>query len=275
MLLAGISAAMSDRPELLPTSAGFDIYQDNMPLVDAEVPRAFATMALVSTAIFCHARGRPLTPCRNGAGIAENVLRMAGLIQDDLSGRGDVAKVKQMDQCFTLFAEHGMAVTTTSFLLAGSTHGDPLSSLVAALAAANGPLHGGAQEIGLRKLQSLKDPQSIATLLDNVKARRETLFGFGHRIYQTPDPRGIAVHKMLDEIKEYDNLGPSLATLMEIDRIVNTDDYFVSRNIKANGDLYVSMILTNMGIPAEFVMIFLMIARSVSCLAHWREHMSE
>lgn len=44
-----------------------------------------------------------------------------------------------------------------------------------------GPLHGGANEAVLRMLDRIKTVDNIPAFIEGVKARKEKLFGFGHR----------------------------------------------------------------------------------------------
>ena len=44
-----------------------------------------------------------------------------------------------------------------------------------------GPLHGGANEAVLRMLERIGSVDNIDKFLEGVKARKEKMFGFGHR----------------------------------------------------------------------------------------------
>ena len=44
-----------------------------------------------------------------------------------------------------------------------------------------GPLHGGANEAVLRMLERIGSVDKIGPFLEGVKARKEKMFGFGHR----------------------------------------------------------------------------------------------
>ena len=66
----------------------------------------------------------------------------------------------------------------------------PFSSPPAgAVGALYGPLHGGANEAVLRMLGRIGSVADVPRFLEGVKAKREKLFGFGHRVYKNFDPR--------------------------------------------------------------------------------------
>ena len=57
------------------------------------------------------------------------------------------------------------------------------------MAALYGPKHGGANEAVLRMLEKIGDKKNIPQFMEDVKAKKELLFGFGHRVYRNFDPR--------------------------------------------------------------------------------------
>ena len=57
----------------------------------------------------------------------------------------------------------------------------PLAVVAGAVGALYGPLHGGANEAVLRMLQRIGSVDNVPAFLEGVKARKERMFGFGHR----------------------------------------------------------------------------------------------
>lgn len=247
-----------------------------MSLVDAEIPRALSSLAMVVSVVYCHIHNLVFTPAREDATFVENLIHMM------LSNGNETAQLKEeqvnyLQQAMILYAEHGMANGTTTFLTCASTRADPLTSLVAALSSLYGPLHGGALEVVHHMLRRIGGPENVPQLIANVKARKEPLYGYGHRIYRVVDPRSKALRAMLAELHEDVKASNSrlLETALEIDRIACSDEFFVKRQIRANADLFTSLVLTTVGFPSDFIVPILSVARNVGMMAHWREFMSK
>lgn len=58
---------------------------------------------------------------------------------------------------------------------------DVYSAVAGGVGALYGPLHGGANEAVLKMLERIKTVDNIPAFLAGVKARKEKMFGFGHR----------------------------------------------------------------------------------------------
>lgn len=73
----------------------------------------------------------------------------------------------------------------------------------AGIGALYGPLHGGANEAVIRMLIRIKDPANIPAFLEGVKAKKEKLFGFGHRVYKNFDPRAKLIQQLAGDVRRY------------------------------------------------------------------------
>jgi citrate synthase len=82
----------------------------------------------------------------------------------------------------------------------GSSLVDPYSAISAAAAALYGPLHGGANEAVIRMLESIGKVENVPKFLEDVKARKTLLFGFGHRVYRETDPRSRVIRRVADQV---------------------------------------------------------------------------
>jgi len=63
-----------------------------------------------------------------------------------------------------------------------------------------GPLHGGANEAVLRMLARIGTVADVPRFLEGVKAKREKLFGFGHRVYKNFDPRAKIIRTVAEDV---------------------------------------------------------------------------
>jgi citrate synthase len=82
----------------------------------------------------------------------------------------------------------------------GSSLVDPYSAIAASAAALYGPLHGGANEAVIRMLEQIGKVENVLQFLEDVKAKRTLLFGFGHRVYRETDPRSKVIRQVADEV---------------------------------------------------------------------------
>ncbi len=61
-----------------------------------------------------------------------------------------------------------------------------MKNFTGAVGALYGPLHGGANEAVLRMLERIGTVDRIDGFLEGVKAKKEKMFGFGHRCVHLP-----------------------------------------------------------------------------------------
>lgn len=93
-------------------------------------------------------------------------------------------------------------------------------------------------------IQSVGSPENVPKLIEAVKAKKFRLYGYGHRIYKTTDPRLNVIKDILGELKEDVQKNSFLAVAMEIDRVASQEPYFTSRNLHANADLFGGFVYT-------------------------------
>lgn len=130
-----------------------------------------------------------------------------------------------------------------------STLADPFSGIIGAIVSGSGPLHIGAIDLAYKSFESVGSMANVPALIADVKAKKCRLFGYGHRVYKTVDPRVKFLRHMIDDLQsekqktesgtgEKNSSDSLLEIALEIDRIARQDKYFTSRNLNANADLY-------------------------------------
>ena len=242
MTIAATAVLDAAHPEKIPAIAGQNLYLGNMALVDHEVVRACCAANTVATIVYCHQHGREWTHPEPGLSYIENTLLMMGHVEERTK-RPNQRHVHYLERLWVLMADHEMTHSTAAFLHTASSLGDVLMCLVSAHAAAWGILHGGAIEMAYKQCERAGDVGGVQKLIDNVKAGKLRLYGYGHRIYKVTDPRYHCIREILDElIAEGLAKDPTLRIALEIDRIASTDEYFTSRGLKANADLLASFV---------------------------------
>lgn len=116
---------------------------------------------------------------------AENILYMLTGEKPD----PEIARV--LDVCLILHADHTFNASTFACREVASTQADMYSGVLAGLAALSGPLHGGAGEKVIEMLKKLEHEGDIETWIQNRIDGKEKIFGMGHAVYKTMDPRAL------------------------------------------------------------------------------------
>jgi citrate synthase len=99
------------------------------------------------------------------------------------------AAVRALDVSLTLYAEHEFNASTFTARVICSTLSDLHSSIVGAIGALKGPLHGGANEKVMDILRAAGGPEKAEEWVRGALARKERVMGFGHRVYKHGDER--------------------------------------------------------------------------------------
>jgi citrate synthase len=104
-----------------------------------------------------------------------------------------------------------------------SGHEDMYGSLVGAMAALAGPLHGMANQECLRFLKDIskdiKDPsdeKAVYNYVENLLAKGGVLFGFGHAVLRVEDPRATVQYALGEKIAPKDPIFRLAVTLRKV-----------------------------------------------------------
>merc|ERR1711990_400264 len=156
-----------------------------------------------------------------------------------------------------------------------SSQADVYTSLAGAVTALYGPRHGGANEAVLRMLDQIGTVDAIPQFIQDVKDRKKTLMGFGHRVYKNYDPRAKIVRTIAEDVFNIVGRESMIDIAMELERIALTDEYFVKRKLYPNVDFYSRVIYKALGIPTEMFTILFTLPRLAGWLAHWNEFVED
>jgi len=186
----------------------------------------------------------------------------------------DPLKVKIMDACLVLHAEHTINASTFAAMVCSSTLANPFLVIAAAIGTLAGPLHGGANERVVEMLKEIDRPENVQGWLDDRMKKKEVIWGMGHREYKTKDPRAKVLQKMMVEWGESQgNLSPQFETALALEEAC--EKALGPKGVYPNVDYYSGILYTEMGIaPDQFTPIFA-VSRVAGWLAHWREQLSD
>jgi citrate synthase len=120
-------------------------------------------------------------------------------------------------------------------------------------------------------LSEIGDVKNVASFIDQVKAGKCRLMGFGHRVYKNYDPRAKIIKRTADEVFAVTGQDPLLDIALELEKIALSDEYFIKRKLYPNVDFYSGLIYQAMGLPVTMFPVLFAIPRTVGWLAQWAE----
>ena len=237
---------------------------DNMDAHRETALRLIATIPII-TAYFHRARqGRTLLSPDPTLGEAANFLY---LMDGEKPGE---EKVKTMDLCYVLHADHGMNASTFSARVTIATLSDMYSAITSAIGTLKGPLHGGANEGVIKMLQEIGSPDKVDEYVADCLAQKKKIMGIGHRVYKTLDPRAPHLKRMAQILSA--KLGePKWIQMSE--RIAEI--MLREKGLNANVDFYSATVYYSLGIPIDLFTPIFAIARTAGWTAQVLEQLSD
>ncbi|HEX4837530.1 MAG TPA: citrate synthase, partial [Solirubrobacteraceae bacterium] len=235
-----------------------------------QIIRLLAKMPTLAAFAFRHNMGQPYVYPDNDLAYAGNFLGMMYKMTE-LSYRPDPRLERALDVLFILHADHEQNASTSAVRSVGSTQVDPYTAVAAGVAALYGPLHGGANEQALRMLRRIERVENIPDFLEGVKAGKERLMGFGHRVYKNYDPRARIIRQHLDAVFEVRGKSPLLQIATELEKRALDDEYFTQRKLYPNVDFYSGLIYEALGLPVAMFPVMFAIGRTSGWIAQWLE----
>ena len=199
---------------------------------------------------------------------ASDTLRMLG------GARPSSEQVAALDQYLVTVADHGLNASTFAARVVASTQAGLTSSVLAALSALKGPLHGGAPGPVLNMLDAVGTPDNAEAWVTATLAKGERLMGFGHRVYRVRDPRADALKGAVRMLAASGGIDPArlaLAEAVEATALRQLRLKKPDRPLDTNVEFYTALLLESLGFPREaFTCVFAM-GRVAGWIAHARE----
>jgi citrate synthase len=179
-----------------------------------------------------------------------------------------------LDTYLVTISDHGLNASTFASRVIASTGAGLTSSVLAAISALKGPLHGGAPGPVLDMFDAIGDQANAESWIGEALDRGERLMGFGHRIYRVRDPRADALKGALRPLVQTGQVDPgrmSLAEGIEAAALTILRERKPGRPLDVNVEFYTALLLDALGFPrAAFTGVFA-IGRTVGWIAHARE----
>ncbi len=173
------------------------------------------------------------------------------------------------DVALTLHADHELNASTFAARVAAATLTDMHSTIVGAIGALKGPLHGGANADVMRLLLEIGKDAPLDKAEEVVRAklaRKEKIPGFGHRVYHTEDPRATHLRQMSRDLGQRAGEPAWFEISQRIEALVKAE-----KKLNANVDFYSASTYHALGIDIDlFTPIF-----AVSRVSGWTAHVLE
>jgi len=277
-----VPEAVLDLMKRLPESAHpMDVLQASIPILasydpqlhhetrEANLKKALRLIAKLPTIVAAWGRIRKgLEPVRPHPDLthAGNFLYMlSGTLPDPETAR-------DFDICLILHAEHSFNASTFAGREVASTHAHMYASIVAAVGALSGELHGGANSEVMRMLFEIGGVDRVKPWVSEKLKGGGKIMGMGHAVYHTEDPRATILRGIC--VRLADRTGDR--RWYELTKAIEaaTKEEFrkmKGKEIYANVDFYSASVYHMMGIQSDlFTPVF-----AISRISGWAAHIIE
>ena len=205
--------------------------------------KAAALVARLPTVVARHHRLRqgldPVDPDPS-LSYAENFLTM-------LRGEAPTEQeARSFDVAMIVHAEHEMNASTFTARVVAGTLSDMHSAIVAAICALKGPIHGGANELAMQLVDEIGSPDRAPEVIHERFEAHGKVYGFGHPVYVTLDPRAAILKKWSRAFSMEDGEPNWYAVTEAVESAVHEQ-----KGLWANVDLYSGSLYRYLGIPDD------------------------
>ncbi|NNK84211.1 MAG: citrate (Si)-synthase [Desulfobacterales bacterium] len=273
-----IIEALNTRPA---DSLPMDILQASIPMLanhdgdiqnqslNASIDRAVSLIAKFPGIIAAWERirnGKDVVPPSAELGHAANFLYMlkGETPDDDAQHFFDVGLV--------LHAEHSFNASTFSARQVASTRAHMYAAIAAAVGSLSGELHGGANVRVMEMLKKIGSADKIEDYINQELDAGRVIFGLGHAVYKTDDPRALILSPMAETMCKKTGQPHWHEISKKLEE--KSKAAFKERkgiDIFLNVDFYSASLYYAMGIPMDlFTPVF-----AISRIAGWTAHVIE
>ncbi|MGD9226472.1 MAG: citrate/2-methylcitrate synthase [Desulfobacterales bacterium] len=184
----------------------------------------------------------------------------------------DAEEGRVMDTCLVLHAEHSFNASTFAAREVASTRAHMYAAVAAAVGSLSGELHGGANVRVMEMLSEIGSLDKVEAYVNQQFDAGRKIFGLGHAVYDTDDPRAHILAPMSKAMGERsgDTKWYEMSQLLE----KTGKAEFKKRkgqDIYVNVDFYSASLYYAMGIPMDlFTPVF-----AISRISGWSAHVIE
>ncbi len=232
-------------------------------LKEANIRKATRLVAQMPTMVTSYERIRaglePVMP--------DSQLSMAASFFYLLHGQRPSEFVEQgFNTALILHADHELNASTFAARVTAGTLSDLYSAITSAVGTLKGPLHGGANEQVMKMLLEIREVSGVDAYIDASLAAKKKIFGFGHRVYRTEDPRATHLRQLSRQAGELAGEPQWYEMSRKIEDLVKD-----KKGLNANVDFYSASFYYALGLPTHlFTPIF-----ACSRVSGWTAHVLE
>lgn len=185
----------------------------------------------------------------------------------------DPSRARALETYLVTVSDHGMNASTFTARVVASTGSDLVSSVVAAIGALKGPLHGGAPGPVLDMLDAIGTPENAESWLEGEIASGRRIMGMGHRIYRVRDPRAAVLEAAIERLEKASVRTQRLALARAVERAAEgvLAKKHPNRPLKANVEFYTAVLLDAVGLPRALFTPTFAVGRVLGWCAHVAE----
>ncbi|MBL8681735.1 MAG: citrate synthase [Myxococcales bacterium] len=187
--------------------------------------------------------------------------------------RATDAEASALDAYLRTVSDHGMNASTFTARVVASTGANLRCSVVAAMGALEGPLHGGAPGPVLDMLDAIGREENAVAWLEAELASGRRIMGMGHRIYRVRDPRAAVFERAIEALDHGGHRTGRLALARAVERAAEgiLRAKHPTRPLHANVEFYTAVLLDTLGVDREaFTVLF-----ATGRIAGWCAHVAE
>lgn len=189
---------------------------------------------------------------------------LAGHFLELLHGRPATTENKRaLDVALILYAEHEFNASTFAARITTSTLSDLYSAITSAIGTLRGPLHGGANEAAMELIGRFSDPDTAERGVLDLLSRKQTIMGFGHRVYKDGDPRSDIIKKWAQKLCRATGREQLFAVSERIDAVMQRE-----KKLRPNLDFYSAAAFNCLGIPTPMFTPLFVFSRTAGWAAH-------
>jgi citrate synthase len=209
--------------------------------------------------------GEPVRPNPDLTHAGNFLFMLSGFLPDPETAR-------DFDICLILHAEHSFNASTFAGREVASTHAHLYSSIVAAIGALSGELHGGANSEVMRMLLEIGEVSRVASWVSERLQKGGKVMGMGHAVYHTEDPRATILRKICEKLAERTGDRKWVEMTKAIEAATKEEFRRIKgKEIYANVDFYSASVYHMMNIPVDlFTPVF-----AISRISGWAAHVIE